>query len=139
MINKERLAEIVKQYKDIFPERWNKPQDERYKWVAVQWFQKHWDINAKDFASMLRDALGKTANLLAAVSFFPRGMICEFADYEPETVRAMFAELYDESRDINDRIHAFKDRSQILLKKYKEDGKNHYQNENVITTYLWLR
>ena len=138
MINKERLAEIVKQYKSIFTERWNKPQDERYKWVAVQWFQEHWDIDAQDFAGMLRNALGKTANLLAAVSFFPRRMICEFAGYEPETVRAMFAELYDESRDINDRIHAFKEQSQVLLKKYKEDGKNHYQTENVITTYLWL-
>ena len=32
----------------------------------------------------------------------------------------------------------FKEQSEQLLKEYGYDAKNHYQNENSISTYLWL-
>lgn len=138
MINKERLAEIVKQYKEIFTERWNKPQDERYKWVAVKWFQEHWDIDAEDFADMLKKSLSKADNLLGTVSTYPASMICGFANDAPEEVRTMFRNLFDENEDVFDRIQAFKDTSAYLLDCYGKGAKNHFQNENVITTYLWM-
>ena len=51
----------------------------------------------------------------------------------------MFIELFDESKDVVDRILAFKKKSDDLLEKYGEGAKQHYQYENAISTYLWLR
>lgn len=66
-------------------------------------------------------------------------MIIEFAHAAPEEVRAMYMDLFDESKDVLERIESFKKQSNILLKKYKSTAKQHYQHENAITTYLWLR
>lgn len=51
----------------------------------------------------------------------------------------MFLSLFDETRDYAIRIDEFKKRSAKLIEMYGDDGSNHYQTENVITTYLWLR
>ena len=138
MFDKIRLAEIVKQYKkDFVSENWW--DDEKFKWEAIKCFQDNWDINAPDFAEMLKKSLEKTDNLLVAANNFPRGMIEEFSDAAPEEVRAMFLSLFDENKDVYERIETFKKQSEVLLKKYKSDDKQHYQNENSISTYLWLR
>jgi len=66
-------------------------------------------------------------------------MIISFAKTAPEEVRAMFIALFDESTDIFERIHAFKLQSTVLLEKYGNGAAQHYQYENAISTYLWLR
>ena len=66
-------------------------------------------------------------------------MIKEFAEKEPETVRQMFKNLFDENKDLYDRIVSFKVQSKQLVNKYWDPGKSDFQTENTITTYLWLR
>ena len=88
---------------------------------------------------MLREALAGAGNLLASAGHFPGRMIEEFADVAPEEVRTMFRELYDESRDIWQRLESFKGKSLALLTPHGKNAPNHYQDENAITTYLWLR
>ena len=66
-------------------------------------------------------------------------MILKFAEVVPEEVRAMFIDLYDESKDVYQRIDAFKQKSNSLLERYGNGASQHYQVENTITTYLWLR
>ena len=66
-------------------------------------------------------------------------MIVYFAKAAPEEVREMFIALFDESRDILERMDLFKYRSSILLEKYGNGAAQHYQYENAISTYLWLR
>ena len=137
MLNYEILKDALKEYKrDFVSMEWGR---ENYKWKAVQWFQDHWDINAPDFAEMLNLSLDKTYNLLLSYNNFPRGMIVGFAKEVPEEIRAMFIALFDESKDIYERIDAFKSHSAVLLEKYGGEAKQHYQYENAITTYLWLR
>ena len=137
MFNQLRLKEALRQYKkDFVATHWN---EEKYKWEAVKCFQDNWDIHAADFENMLSQSLSKTSNLLASTNNFPAGMIIEFAHAAPEKVRAMFMDLFDESKDVFGRIESFKKQSNILLKKYKSTAKQHYQHENAITTYLWLR
>ena len=63
-------------------------------------------------------------------------MIIRFAKAAPEEVRSMFVDLFDESKDVYERISSFKMQSTILLEKYGDGAKQHYQYENVITTYL---
>lgn len=137
MFNQLRLKEALRQYKkDFVATHWN---EEKYKWEAVKCFQDNWDIHAADFENMLSQSLSKTSNLLASTNNFPAGMIIEFAHAAPEKVRAMYMDLFDESKDVFGRIESFKKQSNILLKKYKSTAKQHYQHENAITTYLWLR
>lgn len=137
MFNQLRLKEALRQYKkDFVATHWS---EEKYKWEAVKCFQDNWDIHAADFEGMLSQSLSKTSNLLASTNNFPAGMIIEFAHAAPEEVRAMYMDLFDESKDVLERIESFKKQSNILLKKYKSTAKQHYQHENAITTYLWLR
>lgn len=137
MFDKQRFQETYAKYKQEFTStNWPK---EKYKWEAVQWFQEHWDVNAPEFVKMLKAALAKADNLLTSQNNFPKAMIIGFATDAPEEVRAMFIELFDENKDVIERIQAFKDRSVVLLKKYGRGAAQHFQKENAISTYLWLR
>ena len=137
MFDKFRLNEVLVQYKkDFLPKHWK---DEKYKWEAVKCFQDNWDVKAEDFADMLSRSLSKTYNLLASMNNFPARMITGFAKTAPEEVRAMYIDLFDETKEVYERINAFKMQSSILLEKYGNGAGQHYQYENAITTYLWLR
>lgn len=137
MFDQFRLKNVLAQYKQSFVStRWG---NEKYKWEAVKWFQDNWDVNASDFPEMLSRSLDKTFNLLASNNNFPKGMIVGFAKAAPEEVRAMFIALFDESQDVFERMNAFKMQSSILLEKYGNGAAQHYQYENAISTYLWLR
>lgn len=137
MFDKFRLKDVLVSYKQNFvSKQWG---EEKYKWEAVRWFQDNWDINAPDFAEMLSRSLDKTLNLLASVNNFPKGMIVGFAKAAPEDVRAMFIDLFDESKDVFERMNAFKLQSSLLLERHGNGAAQHYQYENAISTYLWLR
>ena len=102
MINVERFNEILVEFKKDFPgEHWK---GEKYKWKAVKCFQDNWDIDAPDFLEMFLKATSKTYNLLASMRNYPRAMIKAFAEKEPETVKSMFIDLYDESVDLSTRV-----------------------------------
>lgn len=96
MYNKDQLLKIVKEYKTVFKNtHW---ENEKYKWEAIKHFQDHWDINADDFCEMFMQATDKTYNLLASMNNYPRGMIKQFAEADPEATRTMFIDLFDESK-----------------------------------------
>lgn len=138
MINTEKLTGILVDYKRNFiPNQW---QEEKYKWEAIKHFQGNWDINASDFLGMFSKSLDKTGNLLLSRNNFPAGMIKEFAKKDTEAVRSMFIDLYDENKNLIDRVERFISTADELREKY-DDGtwKQHFQNANSITTYLWLR
>ena len=138
MINLERFNEILVKFKsDFIGEHW---QNEKYKWEAVKRFQDIWDVNSPDFLDMFMQATDKTANLLANMSNFPRGMIKEFATADPEFTRAMFINLFDETKDLASRYEKFaSDAEEIRIKYDNGTWRNHYQSTNAISTYLWLR
>ena len=73
MFDQNKYNDAIAAFKQDFVRRqWP---NENYKWEAVQWFQDHWDIEADDFAAMLKASLEKTKNLLLSKNNFPRGMI----------------------------------------------------------------
>ena len=137
MINTEKLAAVVATYKECFLIQWT---EEKYKWEAIKHFQDHWDINVPNFAEMFMLATDKTFNLLASKFYYPRQMIKGFAEADSEATRAMFINLYDESKDMAERVEKFQSDAAAIKIKY-DDGtwKHHYQNSNSISTYLWLR
>ena len=137
MFNSEKLAAVIAAYKEYFPEHWK---DERFKWEAIWHFRNHWDINAENFADMFMSATEKTYNLLANMNNYPRSMIKSFAAADAETVRGMFKYLFDETKSLAERIEEFQSKAEEMRVKY-DDGtwRQHYQGENAITTYLWLK
>lgn len=136
MLNQELLQDALKQYREsYFLKHWN---DEKYKWEAVQWFQDHWDIEAVDFPKMLSESLSKTYNLLDSQHHFPRKMIISFAEKRQEEVRDLFRQLFNENNELFDRITTFQECAKEMLRLYGDGAKNHYQDLNSITAYLWL-
>jgi 5-methylcytosine-specific restriction protein B len=137
MFNKETLKQYVVEYKSNI-EEWRLGENrEIYKWEAVEHFQKNWNIDAVEFAEMLKVALDKTENLLTVGLFFPKNMLIGLASKEPETVRSMFRNLFDETLDLNKRVSDFMKQSDELHKR-NPGGKSHYQGTRSISVYLWL-
>ena len=138
MINQQIFKEILAKFKSEFPgKHWNA---EKFKWKAVKHFQNHWDINAPDFLNMFLKSTERTEGLLGSMHNFPRDMMRNFISAAPEEVRAMFTKLFDETKDVSQRIISFISDSELLRQKYN-DGTwtQHYQNTNSVSTYLWLR
>lgn len=135
------IRDLVKQYKQDFLKYW---EEEKYKWQAVKWFQENWDINASDFGSMFDNATIKTGNLLASTQNYPKGVILSLANDFPSETRQMFVDLYDDNIALETRVNSFKTKATELVDKHNElhsneTWNNSYQQENAISTYLWLR
>ena len=86
---------------------------------------------------MLAASLEKTKNLLASSHVLSKSVINTFVTEYPEKVRDMFKRLFDERRDLYDRMDYFKQQSEILRQKC--DQIVHYQDEHALSIYLWLR
>lgn len=137
MFNEDKLDSIITEYKKQFIQsQWLK---EKFKWEAVKCFQDNWDISTDNFTEMLINSLAKTGNLLSSKNNFPKDTIINLSKLYPNEVRKMFIELFDENKNIYERISTFKENSEALFKKPQKIGNSHYQTENAITTYLWLR
>ncbi len=135
MINQEKLKDVIKKYESIFQERWP---DEKFKWEAIKNFKKTWDINAENFAEMFHAATDNLYGFLGSMNNFPRRMIYGYALQDPETVRGMFLNLYDESKDMIDRMIQFQAAAEELCNRLSP-GMQHYQRPMAITVYLWLK
>ena len=137
MINHEKLSAIEAAYLKYLPDYWN---GESFKWKAIQHFQKHWDIEAADFAAMLDQALAKTYNLLSSGYYYAKAMIVTFAQEDPEGVRAIFRLLYDETWNLAERVDRFIAYAEDRKLNHNDVGwKNHFQDIKAVSIYLWLR
>ncbi len=137
MINHEKLQKIEEAYLGYLPDYWS---GESYKWKAIKQFQDHWDIETADFAAMLEQALAKTYNLLASGYYYAKAMLLGFAGEDPEGVREVFRILFDETRDLTERVERFIAYADDRKQNHNESGwKNHYQDTHAVSVYLWLR
>ena len=126
----EKIEKILKDYKDDFATR---DKEERYKWQAVGTYKKIWNIDAENFAPMLKAAFKDTSNLLRSVNYFPYKMITKFAEEEPETVRLLFKTLYNEELPFEERCSRFQDG---FNNYYKPQNLRHFQDLHAISVYL---
>lgn len=130
--------------------------DERYKWEAIAHYKKHWNIEAEDFAAMIREAFrwageqykrprdGKKdgGNLLTSSMYYPYRMLGELSSFEPETMRSLFRRLLDEERPLSQRYEEFRDGCDKCRARYQktvpghESANNHYQDLRAISVYL---
>ena len=133
------IRKVISHYKQHFTEA---DHNERYKWEAIGWYKKHWDINASDFAAMLEVAFSKTENLLASGMYYPYRMIVAYAQADPEEVRRIFKQLHNEELPLVQRYSAFRESCQSYIDKRKqndpgrEKALQHYQDLRAVMVYL---
>ena len=140
MINKQKLGYYINLYIEALKKDWW--MHEKYKWKSVKCFQDNWNINDTDFVSMFRKSIKETDNLLSSNGHLSSAMIIEFTKLDSDRIKKMFIYLFDENKELIDRIHFFKkeaDTLRIQLQRKYPSVKNSYQDENAISTYLWLK
>ena len=136
------IREVLARYKHDFAKYWD---DEKYKWVAVQHFQENWDIEAEDFAGMLKESFSQTYNLLQGGMYYANKMLCALAQQDPEKMRSLFRLLYNENLPLVDRLQPFRTGCDELLEEFRksaaepEKAKNHYQDLRALCVYLSFR
>ncbi len=132
---KKTTSELIEKYINILEEHGDP--NEAYKYLAIDTFQKNWDLEADDFYQMFRASFSKVSNLLYQNSW---GFIEKLAQNFPEETKEMFRNLYDESVDVSQRIKTFQDESKRLLPKVREAlnriNINAQQDERTISVYL---
>ncbi len=136
-VDEKKLQELIENYKNHFRERFSK---EKFKWQAIKIFQDNFDLAAKDITAMLKKSLPEKENgvLFSSNNYYPLRMLTSFSEYEALTVKAMFENLYDESKDLEERIDAFGKEAEALL-KYFPNASYSYQNNHAISLYLEYR
>lgn len=135
-MNEVQINKLLKFYKERY---YDIQEQESYKWEALQHFQKVWDIDAADFSAMLENALSKNYNLGSSQRYNAHKGIIMGARKEPESIRQLFRDLYDESCDVEERISYFKESVAEILQSCGEYKELNKQDVRAIVLYLTLR
>lgn len=89
---------------------------------------------------MFTAATARTKDLLTSVNYYPRGVMRGFAAVNRDATKAMFANLFDEKKNLAARVERFREDAEHIRREYGEGiWKQHYQKLNAISIYLWLR
>lgn len=129
----DMLSKLLAKYREELPSFWDQ---EEYKWEAVKHFQEHWNIDAEDFSVMLVEATSKHVNLLDSKMYYPIGVLKDYAGFDLERTREMFRVLFDEGKDLSERISFFSNEAEAIRKLGGDRWKNHYQDLHAISVYL---
>lgn len=136
--NMKSIKDAVQYYKNNIDKYWK---NEKYKWVALQWYKTHWNINSADFFEMYEESFSKASNLLSGGMYHPRKMILHFAEFKPEKVKNLFELLLNEELPLQARLQPFRNGCVELLQEYVErtgsqKAKSHYQDLRALCVYL---
>ncbi len=120
---------------------------EDYKWEALLHFQNNWDITAEDFGAMYDKSLHSNISrkLWTRSGYEPKAMMLKFVAMQPDYVKSMFRDLFDENKSIDSRVVRFVFYCDELLSMYKQKNKNSIENNHghdnyeMIFVYLAFR
>jgi hypothetical protein len=121
----QRLLEAYRQYLEKTGN-----EEELYKWEIGKQFQENWDLEAEDFAAMLKSV--KWANLISQQS----GAFFREARKNPKDARVFFKYLFDESKSISERINWARDKGAELIKTWRPGWKTAGQDERTLSV-IW--
>lgn len=136
------LAQILTLY-IVWYKKWWKymVKNENYKWNATEQFQKVFDINAKNLAENLKEALSLEDNLLSGHMNFSKDMLLKNAECSPQDIRSALNMLFDESIDLAKRANDFIEQFNTIHEYNKSQGllKSNvtpHQNAHSVSVYL---
>lgn len=116
-------------------------------WETAQRFQAAWDPDASDPEAMFDACLknATTRRLWQDEHWQPKRMMLLFWRHDPMTTRMLFADLFDETRQIEARIGRFIFGCDMLLQDYRQahplspDNDHFHGDYRMIVLYLALR
>lgn len=118
----------------------------RYVWDVQADFQRHWDLGAADLEGMFDRSIQSQVNrrLWNREHFQPKAVMLHFIRLEPDQVRLMFRDLFQQEKDLSGRIGRFRFMADEMLDLYRSRGRRpllagHDQNEEAMSLYLALR
>ena len=142
----KRLQSSLEQFQDFLssPEA----EDRLYMWESQRIFQENWELEALDLAAMYNRSLEntQTRRLWSREFYEPKRLMHQFMRQQPDFVRQMFADLFNDDRSIDGRISRFVFGCDELLRDHQErhprDRTNsHYHDDGyqIISLYLAFR
>ena len=153
-MNLQKIQAAIQKYKNYVRRQANQNAKHRlplnilYKWESLKIFQENWDIDAPDFAEMYDRSLqnSETKRLWKGRSYEPKMVMLKFIEMQPDFVRFMFKDLFNEEKEIIGRVDRFVFHCDELLREYKELNprsieNNHYHDDGyqIISLYLTFR
>jgi predicted Mrr-cat superfamily restriction endonuclease len=124
------ILELIERYKTH--RKKNKFDDELYKWKLLKEFSGRPNVESKDFSSELSSV--NFSNLI-----YPLGIAVanHIAKEIPEKLRQAFKILFNESKELSERLNYF-NKHTLELYREVETKKNvsHHQDERTMSTYL---
>lgn len=142
-MNLQRLQHYIAEYRKFL--RRNREYDGAFIWESQAVWQKNFDIDAPDFGNTFEAALQNSYSkrLWKANNYLPKSMMLKFAEMQPDFVRYMFKDLFDEDKEIGGRTGRFVFHCDELLKEYKEKNprsveNNHFHDDDFHAVSLYL-
>ena len=139
-MNLERLNKIIDIYIDKFEMLTNDECDENMKWRAMYHFKNNFDINAPDFHEMFKYAMSESSIIINNGTVQPVNGILKLITHEEDTMRGLFAMLYeDDGGDLDkrqDKIERFVEETNKLLEKYERGKWKYKQDFRSVLAYL---
>ena len=125
---KRKIQNLIEKYKIHISK--SKLKDEIYKWELLDEYSGRPNTEAIDFYDEIKEI--DFSNLIYKMG---KAVLLHIAKERPEELRSIFKYLYDESKDLTERINYF---DQETLKVYKSLGETlkHHQDERSIAAYL---
>jgi hypothetical protein len=139
----QRIQHFIRAYADWLP---TPAAEERlYYWESQQAWQAHWDLEAVDVAAMYDASLqnSRTRRLWKREAYEPKQMMLQFARTEPEFVRSMFRDLFNEDKSVDGRADRFVFYCDQLLEQYRRAhplaiDTSHYHDDGYEMLSLYL-
>lgn len=114
-----------------------------YKWESLKFFQDNWNLEEPNMEKMYDASLRntETTRLWKGNNYTPKRMMLLFAQMAPDYVRHSFKDLFEEEKNIADRVDRFIFYCGELLTEYKTQNglsieNNHYHDYSIISLYL---
>jgi hypothetical protein len=116
-------------------------------WESVQHFQMNWNLEASDLIKMLDASFQSsvTKRLWQLETWRPKEIMTLFLREQPLMVKAMFADLFNETKEVEMRVSRFLFGCDMLLEEHKRNNpgsieNNHYHGDyRMLALYLAFR
>ena len=117
-------------------------------WESQRIFQDNWDADAEDWEAMYDASLqnSTTKRLWKREAYEPKRMMLQFIKLQPDFVRQMFSDLFNEEKALEGRVGRFVYYCDMLLQQYKDKypasiDNNHYHDDDyqMVSLYLSFR
>jgi len=106
-MNLQKIKNYIAEYKLHLQN--SRELENAFKWESLKSFQDNWDIDAADFGKMYDASFQNQTSrrLWKGDNFFPKEMMLKFIELSPDFVRNMFRDLFDEKKEVENRITRF--------------------------------